>query len=207
MLLLFLGATLVASLTPGPVVLLTIAVSIRSGVGAALRAICGICVGSLSYLAVSLAGLLAAVVAHRAVFHAIQVLGALYLAYLGLRMLGSGMHAGERVDAGGRNFPRPFVDGLVTQLSNPKAILYWTALLPPFIDPIRPVAPQLLVLLAIGIAVDIVVLGAYALGAASVRRWMLRPQFQRWLSLTAGALFLIIGALLAFTTIAAFRGG
>ncbi len=207
MLLLFLGATLVASLTPGPVVLLTIAVSLRAGVGTALRAIGGICVGSLTYLAVSLVGVLAVVVSHRAVFHAIQVLGALYLGYLGLRMLWSSTRSKAGVDASRPAYPRPFLDGLVTQLSNPKAILYWTALLPPFIDPARPVAGQLLILLAIGIAVDIVVLSAYALGAASVRRWMLKPQFQRWLNLTAGALFLLIGALLACTTIAALRGG
>lgn len=206
MLLLFLGATLVASLTPGPVVLLTIAVSLRSGVGAALRAIAGICVGSLTYLAVSLAGVLTVLVAHRALFHAIQIAGALYLIFLGTRMFLGGLRASRGVDAGSRSFTRPFLDGLVTQLSNPKAILYWTALIPPFLDPARPVADQLLVLIAIGIAVDILVLSAYALGAASVRRWMLEPRWQRSLNMAAGALFVSTGALLAVGTIAALQG-
>lgn len=206
MLVLFLGATLVASITPGPVVLLTIAVSLRSGVAAALRAIAGICVGSLTYLAVSLAGVLAVLVAHRAVFHAIQIAGALYLIYLGFRMFLAGLKASEGVDAGSRSCARPFLDGLVTQLSNPKAILYWTALIPPFLDPARPVGDQLLILLVIGITVDIGVLSAYALGAASVRRWMLEPRWQRSLNMTAGALFALTGALLAVGTIAALQG-
>ena len=62
---------------------LTIAISLRSGVGAALRAILGICTGSLTYLAVAMAGLLAVLFAHRSVFHGLQIAGAGYLAYLG----------------------------------------------------------------------------------------------------------------------------
>jgi threonine/homoserine/homoserine lactone efflux protein len=201
-LLLFLGATLVASVTPGPVVLLTVAVSLHSGVGAAMRAICGICTGSLTYLAVALAGLLAVLVAHRPLFHAVQIAGALYLVYLGARMLQAGWLASSVVEFEGRTHEHPYIDGLVTQLSNPKALLYWTALLPPFLDATRPLAPQLIVLLAIGIGVDIVVLSAYGLGAASVRRWMRRPRSQRWLNLTAGALFVATGVLLTATAAA-----
>ena len=205
---LFLGATLLASLTPGPVVLLTIAVSVRSGLGAALRAILGVCTGSSCYLLVSLAGLLTILVAHREIFHAVQIAGAVYLIYLGLRMvLGGARVRGEaRQSTAAPPFDRPYVDGLVTQLSNPKAILYWTALLPPFIDPARPVPPQLLVLIAIGIGVDFVVLAAYAAGAAQVRGWLREPRYQRSVNLAAGLLFVVTGAALAWANIAAWRG-
>jgi threonine/homoserine/homoserine lactone efflux protein len=198
---LFLGATLLASITPGPVVLLTIAVSLRSGTGAALRAILGICTGSLTYLAVALAGLLAVLVAHRSVFHAVQIAGASYLVYLGLRMAWAGaVNAGAtRID--GAAHERPYLDGLVTQLSNPKAILYWTALLPPFLDPSRPIRGQLVLLLSIGIGVDIVVLGAYALGAAGMRRWMSDPRHGRRLNVVAGALFAVTGTALMIASV------
>jgi threonine/homoserine/homoserine lactone efflux protein len=205
-LLLFLGATLLASLSPGPVVLLTIAVSLHSGVGSAMRAILGICAGSTSYLLVALAGLLAVLVAHRTVFHAVQIAGAIYLVYLGARMLWFGLRSASTAEMVSGVSARPFVDGLVTQLSNPKAILYWTALLPPFLDPVRPIPQQLFVLAGIGIAVDFVVLSAYALGAASVRRWLKTPRYQRWLNLVSGALFVFTGVALAMGSIGAWRG-
>jgi threonine/homoserine/homoserine lactone efflux protein len=206
-LLLFLGATLLASITPGPVVLLTIAVALRSGVAAALQAIAGICTGSLAYLAVALGGLLAVLIAHRALFQGVQIAGALYLVYLGLRMFWSGWRAAGVVTVDTAPHERPYLDGLVTQLSNPKAILYWTALLPPFLHTAQPVARQILVLVAIGIAVDIVVLSGYALGAASVRRWLQTPRFQRALNLAAGGLFLLTGASLVYSTLALSKGG
>jgi threonine/homoserine/homoserine lactone efflux protein len=206
-LLLFLGATVLASITPGPVVLLTIAVALRSGVNAALKAIAGICTGSLSYLAVALAGLLAVLISHRALFQAVQLAGALYLVYLGLRMVWSGWQAAGVIAVDTSPHERPYFDGLVTQLSNPKAILYWTALLPPFLDTAQPVARQLVLLVAIGIAVDIVVLSAYALGAASVRRWLQTPRFQRALNLAAGGLFVLTGAGLVYSTVSVYRGG
>jgi len=206
-LLLFLGATVLASITPGPVVLLTVAVALRSGVTAALKAMAGICTGSLSYLAVALAGLLAVLISHRVLFQGVQVAGALYLVYLGLRMVWSRRRAAGAMTLDTKPHERPYLDGLVTQLSNPKAILYWTALLPPFLDTTQPVARQLLLLVAIGIAVDIVVLSAYALGAASVRRWLQTPRFQRALNLVAGGLFVVTGVSLVYSTLSVSRGG
>ena len=97
MLLLFLGATLLASIIPGPVVLLTIAVA--------------------------LAGLLTVLISHRVLFQGLQVAGALYLVYLGLRMVWSGWRAAAVIAVDTRPHERPYFDGLVTQLSNPKAIL------------------------------------------------------------------------------------
>jgi len=207
LILLFLGATFLASLTPGPAVLLSIAVSLRAGVGPALRAIAGICTGSASYLLVALAGLLVVLVAHRPLFHAVQIAGAGYLVYLGIRMVGSELGTVVTPGTTGRFYDRPFLEGLVTQLSNPKAILYWTALLPPFLDPGRSVAAQLLLLTAIGIAVDIGVLSAYALAAARARSWLQDARLQRAVSLVAGALFASTGALLAISNAKALAGG
>jgi threonine/homoserine/homoserine lactone efflux protein len=184
---------------------LTVAVSLHSGLPAAARAICGICTGSLTYLAVALAGLLAVFVAHRPLFHAVQIGGALYLLYLGLRMVQGGLRASSALQPEVRVHERPYVDGLVTQLSNPKAMLYWTALLPPFLDVSRPLASQLLVLLAIGISVDIVVLSLYAFGAARVRLWMREPRLQRRLNLAAGVLFGVTGVTLTIAGVAALR--
>jgi homoserine/homoserine lactone efflux protein len=208
---LFLGATLLASLAPGPAVLLAIAVSVRSGLGAAWRAIVGITVANVAFLLVAMAGLMAVLVAHQSLFRAVQAGGAAYLVYLGVRMIRSrpggagGAGAAAAPETGGGvaggapvSRARPLAQGLVTQLSNPKAIVYWTALLPPFLDRSRPIGPQLLVLVGVGIGVDLVVLVAYAAAAASVRRWMADPRYERGLNLVAGALFTVIGLSLAF---------
>jgi threonine/homoserine/homoserine lactone efflux protein len=206
LILLFLGATFLISLTPGPVVLLTIAVSVRAGVGPALRAIAGICTGSASYLLVALAGVIGVLLAHRTVFHAVQIAGATYLVYLGARMVASAVRFAATAALVAPVHERPYLDGLVTQLSNPKALLYWTALLPPFLDPARPVAAQLLVLVSIGIAVDIAVLSAYALAAASARSWLQDPRFRQTVNLLAGGLFAATGVLLAITNVRALAG-
>jgi threonine/homoserine/homoserine lactone efflux protein len=64
----------------------------------------------------------------------------------------------------------------------------------------------LLLLIAIGIAVDFVVLSAYAAGAAQVRRRLREPRYQRGISLSAGLLFVLTGAALASANLAAWFG-
>ena len=197
----FTGATLIASLTPGPAVLLAIGTSLRDGARAALRAIAGICLGGLAYLVVALAGMIAVLAAHRPLFRAVQIGGAAYLVFLGVRSVAGGTSAhaiaeGAPASSRGR---RPFTAGLLTQLGNPKTILYWTALVPPFVDPARSISGQLVVIAAIGTAVDLVVLAGYAVTAARVRRWMASDRHQRALNLAAGTLFAVVGlTLIAF---------
>lgn len=203
--LLFVGATVLASLTPGPAVLLVVSVSLRRGWRAAARAIFGICAGSLVYVMVALTGLIAAVTTHRALLRQIQLAGAAYLAYLGVRAVLSALTArtgpaAARATAEA-DHQRPFVEGTVTQLSNPKSIVYWTALLPPFLDASRPVRPQLLWMGAVGIVVDVIVLLGYALGAARIRQAMERPAARRLLDAVAGAIFVVLGLLLALVNL------
>lgn len=191
---------MLASLTPGPAVLLTIAVSLRSGIGAALRSILGICAGSTLFVLVAMAGLMAVFLTHRSVFRAIQLAGAAYLVYLGAKLLWSGIRAAAAIEVRSATHEHPFVEGLVTQLGNPKSLLYWTALMPPFLDPGRSIPAQLLLLGVIGTVVDLAVLLSYAAGAASVRRWMQDPRYQRWMNLATGTLFAVTGLLLAIAT-------
>ena len=91
-----------------------------------------------------------------------------------------------------------FWQGFVTHLSNPKAVLYWTALLPQFVDATRPIAAQTVTLGLIGISIDMVTLAGYGLTAAATRRLGLTQRYTRWVDVAAGAFFTIAGALLAF---------
>ena len=197
----FLLATLLSSLSPGPAVLLSIAVSLRSGVAAGLRAVLGVCVGSMVYFLLALAGVLAFLAAHPLGFQVLQLSGAAYLVWLGVAALRAAWHEASSVQRARETDTRPFRAGLVTQLSNPKAILYWTALLPPFLNPARPLTRQLALLVGIGIPLDFMVLSLYVLLAASARSWLATPRFQRLLGLAAGTLFTVLGSALLVSTL------
>ncbi|MEO8903963.1 MAG: LysE family translocator [Polyangiaceae bacterium] len=208
MIFVFLLATVLSSLSPGPAVLLAIAVSLRSGIAAGVRAVIGICLGSMVYFLLALGGVLAFLAAHALGFQLLQLAGAAYLVWLGigaLRAVWRGQGSAEQVQP---SDARPLRAGLATQLSNPKAILYWTALLPPFLNPGRPMYEQLALLVGIGIPIDFVVLSLYVLLAASARSWLATPRFQRLLGLAAGTLFTVLGSVLFLSTLSrlALRG-
>ena len=91
-----------------------------------------------------------------------------------------------------------FARGLLTNATNPKGIVFMVAVLPQFIAPTRALAPQLLVLLATTITVDLIVMHGYALLAASLRGWLNSARAQRAQNRIAGAVLMAMGASLAF---------
>jgi threonine/homoserine/homoserine lactone efflux protein len=196
---LFLLATLLMSLSPGPNVLLLVSLGLRDGATAVLRASGGIAVASLLFLVVSALGLVALLVASAPVFHALCIVGAGYLAWLGLRMIWSARADTQVAAAGAEGGRRPFLQGFVTHIANPKAVLYWSALLPQFLDPRQPLASQVAVLGASGLVLDVAVLCGYGLAASAVRQGAPSAGLQRVLNLVGGLFFLVVGALLATT--------
>ena len=199
---LFLAATLLMSLSPGPNVLLLVSLGLRDGAAVVLKAVAGIAVASALFLAVSALGLVAILAASVLVFRIVCYAGAAYLVYLGIRML-LGVRRAHIDSATLRPLPRPFLQGFVTHLSNPKAILYWSALLPQFVDRQVALAPQVIVLGSVGIVLDMFVLGAYGLFAAAARRSVVPRGMQRVVNLVGGGFFVCAGALLA---LAQYRG-
>jgi homoserine/homoserine lactone efflux protein len=155
-------------MTPGPAVLLVVSQGIRRGFRSSTRGAAGILTGNAIYFALSAAGLGALLLASKRVFDILQIAGAAYLALLGLKMLIKPSRVEDRVP---EEIPEEvghagsFVQGLVTQLANPKAIVFFTALLPQFVDPTRPVALQLIVLGVISIVVELPVLLLYGFAA------------------------------------------
>ena len=120
------------------------------------------------------------------------------LVYLGLRMLLGARHAvaGAATESV-RPLPRPFLQGFVTHLANPKAVLYWSALLPQFLALGVPLAPQVLLFGSLGIVLDVIVLSSYGLFAAAARRGAVPGGLQRAVNIAGGAFFVCAGVLLA----------
>jgi homoserine/homoserine lactone efflux protein len=163
-----------------------------------LKASAGIAVASMIFLAVSALGLVAAFAASALLFRAVCYAGAAYLLYLGVRMLLGARRGVPDIAATVRPLPRPFLQGFVTHLSNPKAMLYWSALLPQFLDLHAALAPQVILLGSLGIVLDVIVLSGYGLFAAAARRGAVPGGLQRAVNVVGGAFFVCAGALLAF---------
>lgn len=196
--------TLLTCLSPGPNVLLMISTGLRAGARAALTVVAGIMLASFVYLAVAAGGVIAALTASPLLFALIRYAGAAYLVYLGVRLIIAALRppAPAVAGMGGTAALVPqrgqyFWQGFVTHISNPKAVLFWTAVLPQFIDTTAPVTTQVVSLGLLGMLIDAVVLAAYGLSAAAARHSLLTAAVARWLDLAAGIVFTILGAMLA----------
>jgi homoserine/homoserine lactone efflux protein len=196
----FLGATLLVAMSPGPNTLLVISQALAAGMSRASLAIAGLALSSIAYLAATVTGLAALAAAWPVFFAAIQLAGVAYLLYLGVRMIVS---AGSVPTAEPADAPRrsPVLQGFVTSSSNPKSILYWSAFLPQFVDRAQPVTQQLVLLGVLGTLLEVVVLLAYAFVAVQSRDRLVTRRFARTIDRLAGlyfvALAIYFGALLA----------
>lgn len=181
-------------MTPGPAVLLVVSQGMRRGFASSRRGAAGILTGNAIYFALSAAGLGALLVASKRVFDVLQILGAAYLVLLGLKML---VMPSRQVDesTSPRGDSGSFMQGLLTQLANPKAIVFFTALLPQFVDPTQPMTMQFVILGTISIVLELPVLLLYGFAADRGRARYRRhaPLFER----LAGACIIAAGAKLA----------
>jgi threonine/homoserine/homoserine lactone efflux protein len=179
--------------TPGPAVLLVVSMALSQGFRTGLAASAGILTANTLYFALSAAGVAAALVASHELFLAIKWLGSIYLIWVGAVMLfGREGHA-VAPTAG----PRSFVRGFVVQGANPKALVFFVALLPQFVDPTAPVAAQVVILGVSSVVIEFAALGLYAFGAVHARR-LVGAGFAGPLERVGGAFLIAAGARLAW---------
>src|SRR4029077_11526718 len=150
------------------------------------------------YFALSATSIGALLVSSHQIFFAVKSTGAAYLVYLGARSI-LGHHSVVPVEqqiaaAGGWHL---FGDGLVLQLSNPKALVFFAAILPQFIDPQRPVVPQIVTLGLISSVCEFGVLFGYAVAAGRASILTRQPRYAKWTNRLAGGLLIGAGAGLA----------
>jgi len=194
----YVSVTAVMVVMPGPANLFAIATGARRGHAAVIAGVAGMNLANLVWWAAAAFGLSALALAFPAVFHVLAYVGAAYVAWLGLRALGSAWRGGvdeeaHAPEAVGRSALR---DGFLVQITNPKALLFTTAILPPFIDPARPLAPQMLLFAALGLGGDVVTMTAYGFGGAAIAHRMREPRFRRGFALFTGLLLITAAALI-----------
>jgi threonine/homoserine/homoserine lactone efflux protein len=183
-------------LTPGPAVLFVISHGLTRGGAASLWANVGILSGNTFYFLLSALGLGAMLLASHDFFSVIRYAGAVYLTVLGIQtMRGDGLavdrtDATERARSGWRTWAR----GFALQVANPKALVFFVALLPQFIDTARPVAPQVAILAATSVLIEFVVLAGYGYLAARASALAHRPRFVKRTNLASGIMLIVAGA-------------
>ena len=195
----FLGVMAVLAITPGPANLFSIANGMARGKRAVVVGVLGMSLATLVWFTAAALGLGALVLAFPGAFRLIAVGGALYVAWLG----GKALWGAVRGEVPGKA-ERPsltlgrsaFFDGFMVQLANPKAVLFFTAVLPPFLDLGRPLVPQLALFALATVGMDMITMNAYGLGGAALARRMTAPGFRRGFDAAVGVLLLLAAALI-----------
>lgn len=194
-LLIFAGANFLVLITPGPAIFYTVFRSIEQGRRAGLLSVYGLALGTLPHalaVAFGVAGVLASSVV---AFNVLKYLGAAYLIYLGICRLRKKNNEHTTSTSKPKAGKAAFIESFTVGVLNPKAILFFLAFLPQFIDPSRghPVI-QTMVLWLLSQIMAVMVGSAYALAASLLRTWFIkRGSLSRTGDYLAGGIYIGLG--------------
>lgn len=192
--LLFCGFALLATFTPGPAVLLAISNSVSCGPRSALVCSLGNALGLFIVSGIAMAGMGVVLATSVVAFTMLKVLGALYLIYLGYKQWRSRVSVFSGATQALRQAPwELFGKGIVLALTNPKAILFFSALLPQFLTPDLPLLQQFVVLTTSFSVCAVLSHAFYALLAHTLRRRFEDPVRVRVFNRASGSIFCLLG--------------
>jgi threonine/homoserine/homoserine lactone efflux protein len=198
--LVFISICIVTTASPGPAVLTAMKNGSHYGYNKALIGIFGNIVAMLVLCFISAAGLGAIILSSAVAFTVIKMLGGGYLIYLGIKawrkepmaLKNNKLSQDAKVENGAL-----FKESFVVGISNPKAIAFYTALFPQFVDPNSPVIPQLLILASIFVFFSFSFLSLYAAMSAKMSGLLNQVKIQQWFNRITGGLFVSFGLVLA----------
>jgi threonine/homoserine/homoserine lactone efflux protein len=170
---LFILASAVLLVTPGPAVLYILARSVDQGRRAGLVSVCAIETGNFVHVIAATLGLSALLLSSALAFTIVKYLGAAYLVYLGLRKIFSRRTVQETAGSQPQSLHRIFSQGVMVAALNPKTALFFVAFLPQFVDPSQgAIALQMLVLGCSFIMMGFISDSLYALAAGTLGQWL-----------------------------------
>lgn len=199
--LLYLATWTLVALSPGPAVMFVMSQGARHGNRGALAGTAGILLGHLVCFSLIAFGLAALLARFSAAVDFIRIGGAIYLMYLGVKMLLTKPHGPQPVAVNGAPPAHHGIalQGLAVQLTNPKNLLFVLALLPQFIDQHRPVLPQLAIMFAVTVIIDGAALMSYAQLAVRGARALRGSRVMLWVERVFGAALVFFGIKLLST--------
>jgi threonine/homoserine/homoserine lactone efflux protein len=198
---LYVAAVALLILTPGPTMLMCMTNALNHGPRNAMTSVAGSVSAVLCVMLLSAIGLGALLAASEAAFTAAKVVGAAYLIYLGIKTFRSKaaiFDASSRAAAVTRQRSF-FLRGFLVGASNPKAVLFFAAFFPQFLDANAPFAAQFAILALTFMAFEFSVLTACALGVSRVAPLLQSTSAVRWFNRASGGLFALMGSLLLLT--------
>jgi homoserine/homoserine lactone efflux protein len=194
----YLLTTIVLSLTPGPGVFSSISSGLNHGFRLGLWNGVGMQAANAILVCIVSLGLGAILLASEALFSAVKWLGVAYLLYLGVVTWRSRPRGFVRDRDDRTRTPREvFWRGFLVNITNPKGIIFFAAILPQFIDVARPQLAQYGLFAATTFSVDVVIMMAYTALAARVFAALKDERRLRWIHRTLGGAFIAAGLALA----------
>jgi homoserine/homoserine lactone efflux protein len=194
--LIFSAAALISVLSPGPAILLAISNSMLFGLRQVALSSLGNIIGLLVLSSAAMVGLGVLLKTSAVLFTVLKIAGACYLIYLGIRQWRSRTNLfRQSTDAlvrhpSNRQF---FARGFFVAATNPKPILFFTALFPQFINPERALWPQFLALTGTFMGLSFCALMGYAMLARFAQDWFSNDARIAWFNRTTGAAFVLLG--------------
>jgi threonine/homoserine/homoserine lactone efflux protein len=185
----FVSTETVLCLIPGPAVMFILSSALKAGARKSIASNLGILSANTVYFALSATGIGALLLSSK-LFFAVKWAGAAYLIFLGLRLLLDNKPMEHAViDQKSHHL---FFDGFMLQMSNPKAIIFFSALLPQFLNPHAAIVPQIVILGATSVAIEFSILLGYGIAGSA-----LTARYAKWTNRVAGGLLIGAGAGLA----------
>ncbi|MDV7338962.1 LysE family translocator [Terasakiella sp. A23] len=184
-------------ISPGPAIFL----AISNGMTQSMRAVCmsslGNIIGLFILSAVSMFGLGALLMTSATLFMAVKVIGAIYLVYLGIKQF-KNSRAAKLAGMEGHALPRRsygnvFREGFFLAVTNPKPILFFTALFPQFLNLESALMPQFFVLTSIFMFFSFFSLSSYGLVSKMAKGWLSDQKRMMWFHRITGGIFIAMG--------------
>lgn len=193
----------ITTYSPGPAVFFILTNSTLYGWRKALYAALGNISGLLCLGIISFTGLGTVLTASQSIFDIIKYAGAAYLIYMGVKMLmdKNSNFSSDNIGSGALTISsrKLYFKAMTVALSNPKAIVFLTALFPQFINTSNSLLPQFVVLLGILILFSFTALMTYAVLAHQAKGWITKPSRAGYVTKTGGSVFIFFGIILALS--------
>lgn len=203
----FVLASIILLIIPGPTIVMVVTQALAHGRRVALASVLGVGLGDLVATSLSIAGAGALLATSAHAFTVLKIAGALYLAWIGIRMWREPVSVPAIETNPGEKAPAPllsiFRDSFLVTALNPKGILFFIAFVPQFIDPGQPYAPQAVVYVLTFTLLGVVNAALFAWTAAEARRAIRRPEVMKTLTRTGGTLLIMAAGAAALTRRAA----
>ena len=200
--LLYLASVALLVLSPGPTMLMCVTTAIHHGLRKALLSAGGSVTAVLGVMTLSALGLGALLAASEVAFAIAKLLGASYLIALGIktfRSQGTVLANGSSESANAMTGRASYLRGFFVGASNPKALLFFAAFFPQFLDPNTAFLPQFAILALTFVAFELTVLTVCACGVSRIAPVLRQSGPMRWVNRVCGGLFALMGIALLFT--------